>query len=153
MKQNFLLKNWLELASDYYATSKDLIFHKITYKQPPNSGAHLLHLSIELYLKAFLMHHDIAFPFNQKGHDLCFLFSKCLKIDPNSENISTNPLNYKQSYWINSINEYGKHGGIRYMSSKRPEWSIYILIHEQFDDLVEHINVKCDKNKIITKFI
>lgn len=152
----FLLGKWLELADDAFQTSKKLMYERLSKKPfKLHLPAYILHLSIELYLKAFLMNNNVFFNHGTKGHDLNFLFDKCLSIKPDLDTICLQSTNskYKQSYWINHINEFGKNGGLRYLSRKRVRWNFCVLTYDYLDDLVNYINRNTDKNKVINTFI
>lgn len=102
MVQNnvFLLGKWLDLADDTYSTSKKLMYEMFTAKKSMNISMWLLHWSIELYLKAFLMSHNTKFG---RTHDLICLFDQCVTIDSRLDNLCLQipEVPNKQRYWIN----------------------------------------------------
>lgn len=150
----FSLGKWVELADDAYLESRELMYKKITAHGPLHVPAFLLHWSVELYLKSFLMQNEKSFDRSgAKGHDLAMLFNECLKLEPSMENLSKFNVDEKegQSYWINLINEYGSYqGGVRYLNRTRRSWSFFVLIHDRLDDLVGFIKSKIDMKKDIT---
>lgn len=155
-EQYFSLGKWLELADDAYIESKELMYKKISTKKPLYVPAYLLHWSIELYLKAFLMQYEKPFERGTKGHDLLTLFSQCLEIDSTMEYLSqfTKDEIEKQSYWLDLINEYGKEqGGVRYLNKNRKTWSFFVLIHDRLDNLVAYIKKMTNPQKDITQFL
>ena len=98
-KDTFLLEKWLELANDTFITSEKLMYEKLSTKKLLNIPAYLLHLSIELYLKAFLMNNNSGFNKGEKGHNLSLLFDQCLTIDSKLENLcfQTQEIPYKNN--------------------------------------------------------
>jgi hypothetical protein len=150
-KEYFALGTWLELANDVYAESKELMYKMLSTKRMLHIPAYLLHWSIELYLKAFLMNQS-KFP---KIHDLNRLFKLCLVIDPNLANLClrTPEVPYDQSYWIDKINPYGEEGGLRYLNKNRLNWSFQVTIYDFLDDMVDYIKRNVDTNKDITQFL
>ena len=108
MSQIIVLGRWLELADDTYETSRREMFKRISEKNLLHVPAYLLHWSVELYLKAFLLHHD-AFV---RGHNLNTLFIRCLAIDQRLNDISfrNDEVPFDQKYWIEKINIYGENG-------------------------------------------
>jgi len=151
-EEYFALGKWLELANDVYTESKDLMYKMLTAKRSLNIPAYLLHWSIELYLKAFLMQHGKF----EKGHDLNRLFRLCVNIDPriNDLCLRTDEVPYDQSFWIDRINPYGKdEGGLRYLNKKRPTWSFQVTIYDFLDDMVEYIKAEVEPTKDITQFL
>lgn len=151
MSQIIVLGRWLELADDTYETSRREMFKRISEKNLLHVPAYLLHWSVELYLKAFLLHHD-AFV---RGHNLNNLFIRCLAIDQRLNDISfrNDEVPFDQKYWIEKINIYGENGGMRYLDSTRPVWEFQVTIYDFLDDLVRYIRENVDKNKDISGFI
>lgn len=153
----FSLDKWIEIADEAYADSRELMYKKLSTKKPLNIPAYLLHWSMELYLKAYLMQNEVNFERSgAKGHDLIGLFKKCLVISPKMENLSKFQQNEKegQSYWLDLVNEYGKErGGIKYLNKNRENWSFYVLIHDRLDNLVKYIKDSVDKSKDITELV
>jgi len=151
-KEYFALGKWLELANDVYAESKVLMYKMLTEKRTLHIPAYLLHWSIELYLKAFLMQHGKF----EKGHDLNRLFKLCVSIDPHINELSlrTPEVPHDQSVWIDKINPYGKdEGGLRYLNKKRTAWEFQVTIYDFLDDMVEYIKAQTDHSKDITQFL
>jgi hypothetical protein len=143
---------WIDEADDIYAESKILMYKKLASRRPFTVPAFMIHWSIELYLKGFLMNHGKLL----KGHDLNRLFKLCIQIDPNINNSSlrTQELPYDQSYWIDQINPYGKNeGGIRYLNSKITSYFFSDHVYDFLDDLVKYIKRNIDPNKDITHFL
>lgn len=137
-EESFILGTWIELANDVYAESKELMYKKLSGHKMLHVPAYLLHWSIELYLKAFLLQHDNS----KKGHDLNHLFKLCVDIDQkiNDQCLRTKDAPHDQLYWINLINPYGKEeGGLRYLNKKRTTWSFTVIIYDFIDDLIEYI--------------
>jgi HEPN domain-containing protein len=75
--QNDYLKNWIFRANEDIAVIENL------FKSGPELFASPIcyhaQQSVEKFLKAYLVFHNIDFP---KTHDLDFLLSECKKIDP-----------------------------------------------------------------------
>lgn len=151
MSQVITLGRWLELADDTYQTSRQEMFKRVSEKKLLHVPAYMLHWSVELYLKAFLLHHD-AFV---RGHDLSGLFDRCLVIDQQLNEISfrNEEVPFDQKYWIEKINTYGENGGMRYLDSTRPVWEFQVTIYDFLDDLVAHIRNNVDRNKNISGLI
>lgn len=140
------------MANETYVESKALTYKYLSEKRNLHIPAYLLHWSIELYLKAFLLHHEKF----EKGHDLNRLFRVCTTLDPkiNELSLRTPDVPYDQSYWIDKINPYGKdEGGLRYLNKKRPTWKFQVTIYDFLDDMVEYIKINTDHNKDITQFL
>ena len=148
------LGSWLKLADTAFDDSRQLMFDKIS-KSKINDlrvSAFLLHWSIELYLKAFL------FDKNQGawGHDLIKIFKNCLKIDPeiNNQNLRTKELKHHQDYWIAEINRFGnEYGGFRYINESNVEFSFYVMIHEQFEEMITYIKKVTNDSKNISPML
>ncbi len=148
------LDSWLALADTAFNDSRSLMFQKISGNKfsELRVPAFLLHWSIELYLKAFLLNLDMQKP----GHDLISLFDVCEKNCPqiNTQNFRTEGFDFDQRHWVKSINQFGHdRGGFRYLTRVNINSSFYLMIHEQFDEMISFIKGAVDLRKDITGLI
>jgi hypothetical protein len=138
------LSSWLTLADNAYNSSKYLSLN-------PQFGIavfiYLLHWSIELYLKAFLLNCDVQVI----DHKLASLYNKCVKYDG-----SFNSFVYRgreQKYWIKWLDIAGaKDGGVRYLHKDRTSYVFPGDINEAFQNLISYIKSKVNMNKDITRY-
>lgn len=144
------LSTWIRKADEVYRASRDLTL------VPIYSGAvpmFLLHWSIELYLKGFLLESN-AFV---TGHSLKRLYNRCKSIDPNLEKIEVLDLRGDgkcyPSFWINYIDVFGEEkGGVRYLNKSKTMYAYPTNIHNNFDDLIAYIKNVIDGDTDITDF-
>jgi hypothetical protein len=138
------LSSWVRLADNAYDSSKYLSLN-------PQFGfavfIYLLHWSIELYLKAFLLNRDIQLT----GHELADLYKECV-----NNNASFDSFVYRgreQKYWINLLDIAGaKDGGVRYLHKNKTSYVFPSNIYEAFQDLTSYIKCNVNMNKDISKY-
>lgn len=144
------MRDWLTKADKFYQDSKRAIYPPFTKA----SAGYLLHLSIELYLKAYLIDRneittDTAL--RRAGHDLERLFKRCMKLEPLFEYVYQGD-HKDQLDWIEYLNGFGyPDGGVRYgftASTDLPE-----DVHTYFENLVVLVEQAINKTRVITELI
>src|SRR5581483_4777351 len=102
-------------------------------------GFYLLHVSIELYLKSFILNAGKSI---ERGHSLEKLYRTCEAID---QDISK----YVALADLIALDPFGDfEGGAKYPSLMPT--GIQIAIQDRFHGLVKYINEACDPSKKIT---
>ena len=140
----------MQKAEGFYADSQFTFYPPFS----PGTSGYLLHLAIELYLKAFLIDRgQFGSPkqLRMSGHDLERLFKRCVRVEKvllyAYQDQKTDQLD-----WMKRINPFGyPDGGVRYALGGKPR--LDKDIHNYFDNLVGMITDTVNGKKVITDLV
>lgn len=147
------LKNWIRIAEGYYETAKLLEDPRLavgnTKADTFASSWYLLHHSMELYLKAHLIHRKKYSKTNSRIHDLDELAKKSAGLVTAVDNALNEVVKEKPvKNWLHFINVFGfPNGGVRYLQSQKKMYAAPLGVSYYFSNLVNTITDECKNDE------